>query len=110
MTDNAWYHEAVEYVLSEGIMSGYGKGRFGPDENLSRAQLALILYNRKGRPESDGTSIFTDVSSGKWYTDAIIWANQKGVVGDYGNGLFRPDDPITRAQIAQMLMRYLKGM
>ncbi len=103
---NAWYQEAVEYVLSEGIMSGYGNGRFGPDENLSRAQLAQILYNREGRPESTGESIFTDVRSGKWYTDAIIWANQKNVVGGYGNGLFGPDDPITREQLAVMLWRY----
>ncbi len=106
LTDNAWYHEAVEYVLSEGIMGGYGNGKFGPDENLSRAQLAQILYNREGRPESAGTSVFTDVVSGKWYTNAIIWANQKGVVGGYGNGLFGPDDPITREQLAVMLWRY----
>ncbi len=106
LTDNAWYHEAVEYVLSEGIMGGYGNGKFGPDENLSRAQLAQILYNREGRPESAGTSVFNDVVSGKWYTNAIIWANQKGVVGGYGNGLFGPDDPITREQLAVMLWRY----
>ncbi len=106
LTDNAWYHEAVEYVLSEGVMNGYGDGIFGPDENLSRAELAQILYNREGRPESTGTSIFNDVSSGKWYTNAIIWANQKGVVGGYGNGLFGPDDPITREQLAVMLWRY----
>ncbi len=106
LTDNSWYHEAVEYVLSEGIMGGYGNGKFGPDENLSRAQLAQILYNREGRPESAGTSVFTDVVSGKWYTNAIIWANQKGVVGGYGNGLFGPDDPITREQLAVMLWRY----
>ncbi len=102
----AWYYEAVEYVLSEGIMNGYGDGRFGPDENLSRAQLAQILYNRDGRPESTGASPFTDVNRSKWYADAVIWANQKGVVGGYGNGLFGPDDPITREQLAVMLWRY----
>ncbi len=106
LPSGAWYQEAVEYVLSEGIMNGYGDGKFGPDKNLSRAQLAQILYNREGRPERNGASSFTDVVNGKWYTDAVVWANQKGIVGGYGNGLFGSDDPITREQLAVMLWRY----
>ncbi len=50
-------------------------------------------YTREGRPKSTGASSFTDVVNGKWYTEAVVWANQKDIVGGYGNGLFGPDDP-----------------
>jgi len=87
-------------------MDGFGNGKFGPDKNLSRAQLAQILYNHAGRPAVTGASPFIDVANGKWYTSAIVWANQRGVVGGYGNSLFGPDDNITREQLAVMLWRY----
>ncbi len=102
----AWYHESVDYVLQNGLMGGYGNGVFGPNENLSRAQLAQILYNYAGRPVVTNTNPFTDVANGAWYSNAIIWAASQGVVGGYGNGLFGPNDNITREQLAVMLWRY----
>jgi len=101
-----WYHEAVDYVLRNGLMSGYGGGLFGPDENLSRAQLAQILYSHAGRPAVTGANPFTDVAVGTWYANAVTWAAAQGIVGGYGNGLFGPSDPITREQLAVMLWRY----
>ncbi len=109
LPSGAWYQEAVGYVVSKGLMSGYGNGKFGPNENLSRAQLAQILYNNEGQPTPTGTSSFADVASGSWYANAVIWANQKGIVGGYGKDLFGPDDPITREQLAVMLWRYAKN-
>lgn len=103
---SAWYHEAVDYVLVNGLMSGYGNGVFGPNDHLSRAQLCQILYNKEGRPAVTGSSVFTDVAGTAWYADAVIWANANGVVGGYGGGLFGPDDPITREQLAAILWRY----
>ncbi len=102
----AWYHEAVDYVLQNGLMGGYGNGRFGPDNILTRAQFAQILYNREGRPAVTGGEVFTDVSSGAWCAGAVAWAAEHGVVSGYGGGLFGPDDPITREQLAVMLWRY----
>ncbi len=101
-----WYHEAVDYILRNGLMNGYSNGTFGPNDNLSRAMLAQILYNRAGRPAVTGGSIFTDVTAGQWYTNAVIWANQNDIVGGYGNGMFGPNDNITREQLAVMLWRY----
>ncbi len=101
-----WYHEAVDYVLRNNLMNGYGGGLFGPDENLSRAQLAQILYNHAGRPAFTGASPFTDVADSAWCSNAITWAAAQGVVGGYGNGLFGPNDNITREQLAIMLWRY----
>ncbi len=106
LNTESWYHEAVDYVLKENLMNGVGNSLFLPDGTLSRAMLTQILYNRAGRPESAGASPFTDVIQGRWYTGAIIWANQKGVIGGYGSGQFGPDDPITREQLALMLWRY----
>ena len=102
-----WYHEAVDYVLRNGLMNGYSSGMFGPNDYLSRAQLAQILYNREGRPVVSGSSVFTDVADGAWYTEAIRWAASNGIVSGYGNGEFGPNDNITREQLAVMLWRYV---
>ncbi len=63
-------------------------------------------YNREGRPKSTGASPSIDVFNGKWYIDAVALANQKDIVGGCGNGLFGPDNPSTREQLAVMLLRY----
>ncbi len=103
---SAWYHEAVDYVLVNGLMSGYGNGLFGPEDNLSRAQLCQIIYNLEGQPAATGGSAFTDVADGAWYFDAVTWAAENGIVGGYGGGLFGPEDNITREQLAAILYRY----
>ena len=99
-----WYHEAVDFVLERGLMGGYGDGLFGPDNRLSRAQFTQILYNQAGRPAA-GEASFTDVAPDAWCAPAVAWAAEQGVVSGYGGGLFGPDDPITREQLAVMLWR-----
>lgn len=106
---SAWYHEAVDYVLVNGLMSGYGNGVFGPNDHLSRAQLCQILYNKEGRPAVTGSSAFTDIADGAWYSGAVTWAAENGIVGGYGNGLFGPEDNITREQLAAILYRYARA-
>jgi len=102
---DTWYHEAVDYILRNGLMSGYGDGRFGPNEKLSRAQLAQILNAMAGRPVVNYLMQFTDVPGGEWYTEAVRWAASTGVITGY-DGRFGPDDNITRQQLAVMLWRY----
>lgn len=104
----AWYYQAVEYVSVEGLMNGYANGLFVSGDTLSRGMLAQILYNREGRPEPDGNSrSFQDIAPGDWYAQAVGWAAGQEVVKGYGNGLYGPNDPITREQLAVMLWRYL---
>lgn len=104
-----WYHEAVDYALRNNLMGGYGNGLFGPNNNLTRAQLAQILYNREGRPAVTGSSPFTDVANDAWCSDAITWAAANGIVSGYGGGKFGPNDNITREQLATILWRYSKS-
>lgn len=99
----AWYHDGVHYCIENGLMEGYGNNLFGPDNLLSRAMLAQILYNRAGVTDSGP---FTDVAARMWYTDAVAWAAAAGVAGGYGNSLFGSNDSITREQLAVMLYRY----
>lgn len=104
-----WYHDAVDYMLRKELMNGMGEGLFQPEGELTRAQLVVILYRAAGSPEVEGTSAFTDVPDGLWYTDAIVWATESGVVNGIGEGLFAPDNKITREQIATILYRYAKA-
>ena len=103
---NAWYHDGVHYCVENGLMSGYRNGIFGPDQPLSRGMLVQILYSLEDRPAASGTGIFEDVPDDAWYSDAVNWAASVGIVGGYGNGMYGPDDSITREQLAAILYRY----
>lgn len=105
VTADMWYYDAVKFVNETGLMNGLSNDVFAPNSNLSRAQLTQILYNREGRPSTE-RSPFTDVSDESWYSNAVAWATEKGIVSGYGNGLFGPGDSITREQLAVMLWRY----
>ena len=102
----AWYHEAVDYALSNGLMNGVGDGRFDPAGTTTRAMIVTILYRLEGEPSVETENPFVDVLNGIWYTDPIIWAAENGIVNGYGDGVFAPMDNITREQLATMLYRY----
>lgn len=107
-----WYHDAVDWAVSRGVMTGYaGTGLFGPDDELSRAQMAQILWNVEGNPAVDYPVAFGDVSEGDWFYQAVAWAASEGIFEGYddGSGLFGPDDALTREQAAAVLMRWTKA-
>ena len=106
VSEDDWFYEAVRFVHERGLMNGYEDGRFGPNDTLSRAQLAQILFNKEGGPAVNYLLDFSDVADGSWYTEAVRWAASQGIVGGYGNGTFGPNDPITREQLAVMLWRH----
>lgn len=110
MTDvagDAWYHAAVDWVLSNGVMSGFSADSFGPEAILTRAQVVQVLYNKEGQPSLNGqTHSFSDVPIGQWYNNAITWASTRGIVSGYGGGVFKPDDPVTLEQVLVILHNY----
>lgn len=103
----AWYHDAVDYVVEHGIMTGTSATTFKPNTTLSRAMVAQILYNLEGQPTVTGESTFTD-SNTHWAAKAIAWAQKTGVVTGYEDNAFRPDKAVTREELAQMLYNYAK--
>lgn len=100
-----WFCEAVRYVYAKGMMGGTGADTFSPGATTTRAMIVTILHRLEGSPEGPG-SVFTDVPAGQYYTGAVGWASSVGVVNGYEDGAFRPDDPITREQMAAILCRY----
>lgn len=104
-TNGHWAADAILFASSRELFQGVGASTFVPDGTMTRAMLATVLY-RLESAAANGTSSFHDVIAGEWYADAVIWANQAGIVTGYGNGLFGVDDTITREQLATMLYRY----
>ena len=102
----AWYHDGVHYCLDEGLMNGIGDKQFAPDLTTSRAMIVTILYRLEGKPATTVTDKYDDVPAGQWYSEAVSWADANGVVKGFGDGTFRPDDDITREQMATIFQRY----
>ena len=107
ISTKAWYHLSVDYAVTHGLMDGVGNGLFAPEEDMTRAMLVTVLWRFEGKPEA-GKSPFTDVPEGEWYTEAVAWAAENGIVDGIGGGRFDPDGKITREQMATILYRYAK--
>ena len=104
--EGAWYHDAVSYVYTNGLMVGTGDATFSPEISTSRAMIAVTLWRMEGEPAAKGANPYIDVENGAWYTEAITWANENGIAEGYGNGCFQPETPVTREQLAAFFYRY----
>ena len=104
--EDNWAHAGIDYCVANGLMSGIGNNLFGPKLTTTRAQIVQILYNLEGEPKVSGTTPFTDLTQ-DWYQDAVLWAYQTGVVAGTSSTTFEPDRPVTREQIAVILMEYV---
>ena len=91
-----WFHDAVRYVYDNGLMDGVGDGQFAPNATTNRAMVVTILYRLAGEPAVSGDAAFTDVADGLWYTDAVLWAAQKGIVNGVSETEFSPSGDLTR--------------
>ena len=112
-----WYQPWVKYASSNGLMTGLKddlggySGYFDPDAQLTRAQVATVLWRAAGSP-SQGSSKFPDTVKGSWYDEAVAWCVSAGVVTGYTSGpdkgCFRPDRAVTREELATMVWRFAK--
>lgn len=110
VANGAWYETAVSWAAERSIISGYGNGLFGPGDNITREQLAVILWRYTGMPTASGSSLagFTDASTASTYAlDALEWAVKNGIISGNGSGILDPKGFATRAQVAQIFMNYL---
>lgn len=103
---NNWYSEAIEYCVTNELMSGTAEARFSPNDNMSRAMFATILYRLEGSPAITETSNFTDVPQGAWYTNPITWVAQEQITSGYSATFFGINDAVTREEIATILYRF----
>ena len=105
VANNAYYVDAVEWMLKREVTQGTTETTFGPDLNCTRAQIVTFLWRVAGSPEPKGTVGFADVSADSFYAKAVAWAIENGITGGTGDGLFSPDATCTRAQSAAFLYR-----
>ena len=112
VSDAGWFHGAVMFAYSHGLMTGTDPMQFAPNSPTTRGMIVTVLYRKAGSPgagrDAPGAS-FTDVAANTWYTDSINWAAENGIVGGYGGGLFGPNDNITRQDLAVILLNYAKS-
>lgn len=103
--EGRWYSEAVRWAWLSGAMRGYGDGTvFGVGDDLTRAQMAGVLYNLAGKPDVSTAGLPSDCDPNEWYAECVAWALSEGVFNGYGDGsAFGPDDPLTREQAAAVL-------
>lgn len=104
-----WFYSAVEYAVSRQLMVGTAADLFEPDTPLTRAMLVTVLWRAEGSEKTEGALPFNDVKEGSYYADAVRWAAQNGLVSGMGEGVFAPDQMITREQIAAILFRYAQS-
>ena len=104
--ESDWFSGAVLYCCERGYFKGVGESRFDPAGSMSRAMFAAVLYRMAGQPAVRGTAPFPDVEAGCWYTDAVTWAAQEGIIDGYGDGTFGVNDAVTREQLVTQLWRW----
>ena len=100
-----WFADAVQYMLDNGMMNGVTDTTFGPGTTTTRGMIVTILYRLEGEPDTTASS-FTDVASGMYYADAVVWAQANSIVTGITETIFAPDQAITREQMAAILYRY----
>ena len=107
----AWYYEAVDYAVSEGLFNGTSQTTFTPNGTMTRGMFVTVLANKTENYSAHqyAGSSFSDVAAGQWYAPPVEWAYQNKLVGGIGGGLFAPNSSLSREQLAVILYHYAKG-
>jgi len=110
--ENSWFGPAAEWMGQKGYMSGTAARTFSPNLNTTRGMIVTVLWRMAGSPAPQGECPFEDVKADSYYEDAITWAQENGVVTGYSDTIFKPDQLITREQLAAIIFRneVRKGM
>ena len=106
MAFGTWYYQNVRFAAANGLVNGYTDGTFRPENTIKRSEVVSILYRAAGSPAPTGDADFPDVAERDWFAPAVAWARAQGVVLGYDDGMFHPERPVTRAQLAVFFCRY----
>ena len=101
-----WYYGAAAYAYNNGLFAGMTPTAFAPNATMTRAMLVSVLWRLAGAPAPKAPNTFVDVPDGAWYTDAVTWAAENGVVSGIGGSRFDPSGFVTREQTAEILYNY----
>lgn len=111
VSSGSWYENAINSLANQGIISGTTSSTFEPDRNITRAEFSAIIAKVAMASESlssyKGYSNFKDVEKDSWYAPYINWAKKQGILSGYGNSTFKPNKPITREEIAVIIINYI---
>ena len=112
VSSGAWYFHPVEHVRKHGLMRGTSNTLFSPHDTTTRGMFVTILGRMAGISEEDfpPTGTYSDVAPGRFYTPYVEWASRQGIAKGMGDGTFRPDQPVTRQEMAVFLHRYATAM
>lgn len=106
VSEKSWYYAAVAEVYRKGVMTGLSKTQFAPEAPASRGMVVTILWRMAGEPSAQTGMTFDDVPDSRYYAPAVAWAVENGIVTGYGDRSFRPDNTVTREELAVLLYRY----
>ena len=104
--EDDWFYDPVRWVFEQGLMTGTSATTFEPNISTTRGMIVSIFHRLEGSPMVSESLVYDDVADGDWYAEAVRWATTEDIVGGFGDGTFRPNEPITREQMASILYRY----
>ena len=103
---DAYYADAVKWAVEKGITNGLTATTFGPNNSCTRGQMVTFLWRAAGSPTATGTNSFSDVASGEYYYNAVLWAVEKGITNGTSATTFSPNATVNRGQTVTFLYRY----
>ncbi|MDR0930309.1 MAG: S-layer homology domain-containing protein [Clostridiales bacterium] len=105
---DAWFSAPIAYAVNNNLMIGTSNTYFEPDMSTTRAMIATILWRLEGEPVGAPDAEFSDVASDTWYTKSVAWGAANGIILGYGDGTFKPEQNITREEMATIIANYLR--
>lgn len=103
-----WYYPVLDQAAARGYLQGTGSWRMSPESEVTRGMLAVLLYRFSGEENPGGAARFTDVDPGAYYAEAVAWGAGAGVLNGTGADTFAPDRPVTRQELARVLLNYVR--
>lgn len=105
---DSWYYDYVDYVVDRGYFNGTSDTTFDPNDTMTRAMFVTVLARMDGAEVDNNTSVFSDVPTHTWYTGAVTWASENGIVEGIGNGRYEPNRAITREEMCVIMDRFIE--
>ena len=110
VAEDRWSYDEIYDMAATGIMVGMDHTTFAPESSMTRAMAITVLHRIVGEPNVSGTADYKDVSQNDYYTKALVWGTQCGVVEGYDDGTYRPDQPVTRQEFAKMVYLFANDL